>query len=206
MHLPKTPQDVETWNKAGLTSDRLLVVYRKYTDEWARAFPGRLVCLHMSPSTSFIDRDEDEFAAGIAKYAIERYPGRFALQRNTLMGRKEMAARAADPMFKYKDRLLVGYQSLAAFTNPQRQGTIEMSALNYERAGARYWELQDTDGRNIETCRKITAAIDEARKLGYERYKQKLIATGLYRTPDQDNWKELEKEMKARKDADAKKQ
>ena len=203
MHLPKTSQDVATWKKFGLTSDRLLAVYTKYTDEWAKAFPGKLVCLHMSPSTPFTDRDEDEFAAQIAKYAIQWYPGRFAIQRNTLMGRKEMAARDGDPMFKYKGRLLVGYQTLAGFTNPARQGTIEMSVLNYVRANARYFELQQSDGRDIETCRKVTAAIDEAQKLGYEKYKQKLIAGGLYRTPDQDNWKELEMAMKARKDAKA---
>jgi len=203
MHLPKTKEDVQTWKKFGLTSDRLLAVYKKYTDEWAEAFPGRLVCLHMSPSTPFDDRTEDEFAAEIAKYAIERYPGRFALQRNTLMGRREMPARDDDPMFKYKDRLLVGYQSLASISNPQRQGTIEMSALNFVHADAKYWELWEGDGRDIEICRKVTAAIEEARKLGYEKYKQKLIAAGLYRTPEQDNWKELQEQMKARKDAKA---
>jgi len=201
MHLPKTPEDVQTWKKLGLTSDRLLAVYRKFTDEWAQAFPGRLVCLHMSPSTPFTDRSEDEFAAEIARYAIERYPGRFALQRNTLMGRREMEARASDPMFKFKDQLLVGYQSLASFSNPPRQGTIEMAALNFVHADARYWELWEGDGRDPEICRKVTAAIAEARKLGYEKYKQKLIAAGLYRTRDQDNWPELQQQMKARKDA-----
>jgi len=78
-----------------------------------------------------------------------------------------------------------------------------MSALNLVRADAKYWELWQGDGRDIETCRKATAAIDEARKLGYEKYKQKLIAGGLYRTPEQDNWQELQNEMKARKDAKA---
>lgn len=119
------------------------------------------------------------------------------------MGRREMQARATDPMFKYKDRVLVGYQSLAAFFNPQRQGSIEMATLNFVRADARYWELWEGDGRDAGTCRKITAAIEEARKLGYEKYKQKLIAAGLYRTPEQDNWPALEKELKARKAAKA---
>ena len=98
---------------------------------------------------------------------------------------------------------MVGYQSLAAFFNPQRQGSIEMAALNFVRADAKYWELWQGDGRDTETCRKVTAAIEEARKLGYEKYKQKLIATGLYRTPDQDNWHELQEKMKAQKDAKA---
>ncbi len=83
MHLPRSNQDVETWKRLGLTSDRLLAVYRKYLDEWEAAFPGRIVCLHMSPITPFSDRTEDEFVGEIARYAIERYPGRFALQRNT---------------------------------------------------------------------------------------------------------------------------
>jgi hypothetical protein len=112
-----------------------------------------------------------------------------------------MEARASDPMFKYKDRLLIGYQSLAAFLNPQRQGSIEMSALNVVRADAKYWELWQGDGRDTETCRRITVAVEEARKLGYEKYKQKLIATGLYRTPEQDDWHEQQERLKVRKDA-----
>jgi len=203
MHLPRTAEDVETWKRLGLTSDRLLSVYKKYMDEWAKAFPGRFVCLQMSPSTVLPDRTADEFASQIVLYATDRYPGRFALQRDTLMGRHEMEARATDPMFKYRDRLVVGYQSLAAFFNPQRQGSIEMAALNFVRADAKYWELWQGDGRDIETCRKVTAAIEEARKLGYEKYKQTLIAAGLYRTPEQDNWQEVQQEMKARKDAKA---
>jgi hypothetical protein len=201
MHLPKTGQDVETWKTFGLTGAKLLSVYNQYTDEWAAAFPGQYLCLHMSPSTSLPDLSADELAAAISAYAIERHPGKFALQRNTLMGRREMDARPGDPMFKYKDRLLVGYQSVSAFLHPERQGTIEMSALNFVHADAHYWELWHGDGRDTETCKKVAAAIEEARKLGYEKYKQKLIAAGLYRTPEQDTWKGLQAEKRTGKKA-----
>jgi hypothetical protein len=201
MHLPRTAQDMEIWRKLGLTSDRLLAVYEKYMDEWAASFPGRFVCLHMSPSVLFADCTADEFACRIAQYAMEYHPGKFALQRDTLMGRREMEVRPTDPMFKYKDGLLIGYQSLSAFVYPQRQGSIEMSALNFVRARAQYWELWQGDGRDTGTCSKVATAMEEARKLGYEKYKQKLIAAGLFRTPEQDTWEGLQQEMKAGKDA-----
>jgi hypothetical protein len=199
MHLPRSRQDVETWNKLGLTAGRLLAVYQKYMDEWAAAFPGRLVCLHVSPSTS-LDRSANEFAGDVALYGLQRHPRQLALQRDTLNGRKEPADKD-DPILKYKGRLANGYQSLASFHTPARQGSVEMSALNYVRADSLYWELWQGDGKDEELCARVSAAVDEARKLGYQRYKQKLVATGLYRTAEQDDWPELQQKMKEKKDA-----
>ena len=202
MHLPRTPKDMEQWKKVGFTGDRLLAVYKKYIDEWAAAFPGRLVCLHMSLSAPMPDRTADQFAGQIVLYGIERHPKQFALQHNILHGRKETEPRPDDPIFKYKDRVLHGYQSFASFlTTPQRQGTIEMAVLNFVRADAQYWELWKGDGTDAKTCARIAAAVAEARKLGYAQYKQKLIQAGLYRRADQDDWPQILERMRAEKDA-----
>ncbi|MFB3828290.1 MAG: beta-galactosidase [Bryobacteraceae bacterium] len=202
MHLPKRPEDVRKWKEAGLTGARLLAVYRKYMDEWAAAFPGRLVCLHMSNSAPLPDISPDQLSEQIVLYGLEKHARQFALQSNGLNGRKETEARPGNPILKYKDRLLNGYQSFASFlTTPQRQGGIEMAVLNFVRAGAEYWELWQADGDDAATCAKISAAIAEARKLGYEAYKQKLIRTGLYRRAEDDPWPELRDKMRAEKDA-----
>ena len=202
MHLPKGKEDMRKWKEFGLTGARLLDVYKKYLDEWAAAFPGRLVCLHMSNSAPLPDRSTDEFAEQIVLYGLEKHARQFALQSNGLNGRKETEARPGNPILKYKDRLLNGYQSFASFlTTPQRQGSIEMAVLNFVRADAEYWELWQADGSDPATCAKINAALEEARKLGYEAYKQKLIRTGLYRRAENDPWPELREKMRAEKDA-----
>jgi hypothetical protein len=131
---------------------------------------------------------------------LERHPRQLALQRNTLNGRKETGG-PDDPILKYKGRLANGYQSLASFRTPDRQGSIEMSTLNFVRADSLYWELWQGDGKDAQLSARVWAAVEEARKLGYERYKQKLVAAGLYRTADQDKWPELQQKMKDRKDA-----
>ena len=39
MHLPKTHEDLAKWKALGNYEEKLLDVYKKYTDEWAKAFP-----------------------------------------------------------------------------------------------------------------------------------------------------------------------
>jgi hypothetical protein len=63
-------------------------------------------------------------------------------------------------------------------------GSIEMAALNMVHAQGEYWELWRRDGRSAETSAAIARAWEEARRLGYDAYKKKLISGGKYREPD----------------------
>ena len=56
-----------------------------------------------------------------------------------------------------------------------------MAALNVVHAGAEYWELWHGDGFSVETSSAVLRIWREARPLGYEAYKKKLIAEGKYR-------------------------
>jgi len=76
-----------------------------------------------------------------------------------------------------------------------------MAVLNFVRADAEYWELWKSDGTDAKTCARIAAALEEARKLGYAQYKQKLIRAGVYRTADQDEWPLVRERIRAEKDA-----
>ncbi|PYK28082.1 MAG: hypothetical protein DME59_03175 [Verrucomicrobia bacterium] len=59
-------------------------------------------------------------------------------------------------------------------------GSIEMAVLNVVHAKGEYWELWRGDGINVETTAAISNAWEEARKLGYDAYKDKLVTEGRY--------------------------
>ena len=59
-------------------------------------------------------------------------------------------------------------------------GSIEMAVLNVVHAQGEYWELWRGDGINAQTTAAIANAWEEANKLGYNAYKEKLIAEGRY--------------------------
>lgn len=178
MHLPKTPEDRAKWSAMGDYGAKLLEVYKKYTDEWAKAFPKQQVTLHLSQvlylPSSFFER--------IIDYGVSKYPERFTIQNCQLTGRREDTGTLSyDLIQKFQDRAHHGFQSLAGFSHGgQRMGSIEMAVLNVVHAKGEYWELWRGDGINIETTAAIANAWEEARKLGYDAYKEKLIAEGRY--------------------------
>jgi Beta-galactosidase len=178
MHLPKTPEDRAKWSAMGDYEAKLLDVYKKYTDEWAKAFPKQQVTLHLSkvlnlPST---------FNERVIEYGLSKYPQRFTIQNCQLSGRKEDTGKMSyDLVMKYRDSLHHGFQNVAGFSHSgKRMGSIQMAVLNVIHAKGEYWELWRGDGINAATTAAIAKAWEEARKLGYDAYKQKLIAEGRY--------------------------
>src|SRR5438132_2279971 len=178
MHLPKTPEDRAKWNAMGDYGAKLLDVYKKYTDEWAKAFPKQQVALHLSQvldlPSSFFER--------IIDYGVSKYPERFTIQNCQLTGRREDTGTLSyDLVQKYRDRAHHGFQSLAGFSHGgERMGSIEMAVLNVVHAKGEYWELWRGDGMNAQITAAIATAWDEGRKLGYDSYKQKLVSEGRY--------------------------
>src|SRR5438552_18731098 len=83
MHLPKTPE----WKAMGDYGAKLLGDYKKYTDEWPKAFPKQKAPLHTSQvldlPLSFFER--------IIDYGVSKYPERFTIQNCQLTGRREDA-------------------------------------------------------------------------------------------------------------------
>jgi hypothetical protein len=187
MHLPKKPEDRAKWNAMGDCEAKLLEVYKKYTDEWAKAFPKQAISLHLSqvldlPST-FFER--------IVDYGVNKYPERFTIQNCQLTGRKEdTGLQSYDLIQKYHDRAHHGFQSVAGFSHSgERMGSIQMAVLNVVHAKGEYWELWHGDGLNVEISGAVDKAWQEARKLGYEAYKKKLIAEGSYRQRSDDHYR-----------------
>jgi hypothetical protein len=178
MHLPKAREDLAKWAALGNYQEKLLDVYKKYTDEWARAFPKQEISLHVSKVLDL----PPEFYERIVDYGLSKYPERFTIQNCQLTGRREDTGMMSyDLVQKYRDRAHHGFQSLARLSRPnERMGSIEMAALNMVHAQGEYWELWHGDGMSVETSTAVARAWDEARRVGYDAYKKKLISEGKY--------------------------
>lgn len=179
MHLPKSPEDRSRWQSLGSYETNLLAVYKKYTDEWATAFPRQEISLHLS---KVIDLPAS-FNDAVIDYGLSKYPNRFSIQNCQLTGRKEDTGMFTyDIVQRYRGKMHHGFQSLAGLSHPnERMGSIEMAALNLVHADGEYWELWHGDGFSVSTSAAILKAWDDAKKLGYEAYRQKLISDGKYR-------------------------
>jgi hypothetical protein len=179
MHLPKSPEDRARWRSFGNYETSLLEVYKKFTDEWATAFPRQEVSLHLAKVLGLPASFNEE----IINYGLSKYPERFSIQNCQLTGRREDSGMFTyDLIQKYGSRLHHGFQSLAGLSQPSdRMGSIEMAALNMVHADGEYWELWHGDGLSVRTSAAVLKAWDEAKRLGYEGYKKKLISDGKYR-------------------------
>jgi hypothetical protein len=178
MHLPKTRDDLAKWKALGNYQEKLFEVYKKYTDEWATAFPRQEISLHLSKVLDL----PPQFCERVIDYGLSKYPRRFSIQNCQLTGRRDDTGMMTyDLILKYRDRAHHGFQSLAGLSRPNaRMGSIEVAALNIVHAEGEYWELWHGDGMSAETSTAVAKAWDEARRLGYDAYKKKLIAEGKY--------------------------
>jgi hypothetical protein len=179
MHLPKTPEDRMRWQALGDYEARLLEVYKKFTDVWGTAFPKQEISLHVSKVLDL----PPSFCERIIDYGLSNYPERFSVQNCQLSGRKEDTGMFSyDLVQKYRGRAHHGFQSLASLAQPNdRMGSTEMAALNVVHAGGEYWELWHGDGFSIEISGAVLKIWQEAKDLGYDAYKKKLISEGKYR-------------------------
>src|SRR4029078_70209 len=149
MHLPKRGEDLAKWKALGNYEGRLLDVYKKYTDEWAKAFPRQEISLHVSKVLDL----SPQFCEQVIDYGLSKYPDRFSMQSCQLTGRREdTGVMTYDLIQRYRDRAHHGFQSLAGLKRPDgRMGSPEIAALNLVHAGAEYWELWQGDGFSVTT-------------------------------------------------------
>jgi len=187
MHLPKRREDLAKWKALGNYEDKLLYAYKKYTDEWAKAFPRQEISLHLSKVLDL----PPQFCEQVIDYGLSKYPDRFSIQNCQLTGRREdTGIMTYDLVQKYRDRAHHGFQSLASLSHGnERMGSIELAVLNVVHANGEYWELWHADGFSVETSSAVARAWEEARRLGYDAYKKKLISEGEYRTRDEDHYR-----------------
>jgi hypothetical protein len=187
MHLPKSGEDLAKWKALGNYDEKLLEVYKKYTDEWAKAFPRQEISLHVSKVLDL----PPQFCEQVIDYGLSKYPTRFTIQNCQLTGRREDTGMMTyDLVQKYRDRAHHGFQSLASLSRGGvRMGSIELAVLNVIHAQGEYWELWRGDGLSSETSAAVARAWQEGRRLGYDAYKKKLISEGKYREPGDNHYR-----------------
>jgi len=187
MHLPKRGEDLAKWKALGNYEEKLPEVYKKYTDEWAKAFPRQEISLHLSKVLDL----PPQFCERVIDYGLSKYPARFTIQNCQLTGRKEDTGMMTyDLVQKYRDRAHHGFQSLASLARGgERMGSIELAVLNVVHAQGEYWELWHGDGLSVETSSAVARAWEEGRRLGYDAYKKKLISEGRYREREDDHYR-----------------
>jgi hypothetical protein len=187
MHLPKTREDLAKWKALGNYEEKLFDTYKKYTDEWAKAFPRQEISLHISKVLDL----PPQFCERVIDYGLSKYPDRFSIQNCQLTGRREDTGMMTyDLIQKYRDRAHHGFQSLASLAHGnERMGSIEVAVLNVVHAQGEYWELWHGDGLSVETSAAVARAWEEGRRLGYDAYKKKLISEGGYRMRDEDDYR-----------------
>ena len=185
MHLPKRGEDLAKWKALGNYEEKLLDVYKRYTDEWAKAFPRQEISLHLSKVLDL----PPQFCEHVIDYGLSKYPARFTIQNCQLTGRREDTGMMTyDLVQKYRDRAHHGFQSLAGLGG-ERMGSIELAVLNVVHAQGEYWELWHRDGLSAETSAAVARAWEQGRRLGYDAYKKKLISEGKYRERDDDHYR-----------------
>jgi hypothetical protein len=84
MHLQRCLKILRN-GKLGNYEEKLLDVYKKYTDEWAEAFPRQEISLHLSKVLDL----PPQFCERIVDYGLSKYPARFTIQNCVLTGRRE---------------------------------------------------------------------------------------------------------------------
>ena len=187
MHLPKGREDLAKWKALGNYEEKLLETYKKYTDEWAKAFPRQEISLHLSKVLDL----PPQFCERVVDYGLSKYPDRFSIQNCQLTGRREDTGMMTyDLVQKYRDRAHHGFQSLASLAHgSERMGSIELAVLNMVHAQGEYWELWHVDGLSVETSAAVARAWEEGKRLGYDAYKKKLISEGEYHRRDEDHYR-----------------
>lgn len=182
MHLPWRREDIQKWKTFGDYKSRIVEVYKRLLDAFVEIFPHQQICLHISPLHSI---GTGAAVRTIVQYGVEKYPEQFTIQNCRLDGRSDNTKMFSyRVIMEFKDKVHNGFQNVAGWkSQPERQGSMEMTVLNFVRADAEYLELWDNDGADEELCARLYDMLKRAKDLGYERYKQELVISGKYKKP-----------------------
>ncbi|RLA24813.1 MAG: hypothetical protein DRQ62_04315 [Gammaproteobacteria bacterium] len=83
-NIPKNEQDIEQWLELGYSSEKLISACKEIIDATMQAFPKQVVKMAVGPVPAKLGDKPTKVATEVVNYAMERYPGRFIVQRNNL--------------------------------------------------------------------------------------------------------------------------
>ncbi len=195
-HLAKNPDDMKNWKKHGDFKGKIRDAWIETMKKYASILTHQHLILEAS-STPVLGMEKE--AIEIIEFGVNHFPTQFTLQTDQLNGRRDqMAAPPYRRVFDYRKKIYVGFQNLAFLGDgkQERQGTFEMTVFNYVQAEANYLELWFSDGRNLDTSKRLKEMIRLAEKMGIEKYKALLIKEGKYNDQPDNYYKESVKKRK----------
>lgn len=186
-HLPHSVDDRRQWKKLGAFDGKLEAAWKDGIDRFAKLFPNQFL---MVEASSYPAGDK-VLGDSIIDYGAKNYAGRFVVQMNQLTGRYDQIDRPTymkllDYRNKYGSSVIIGLQNLKGWSFPglsEQQGSKEMTAFNYLQAEGEYWELWYGDGKSKETTEMLNNFLEQGRRLGMKKFKEKLISEGKYNPP-----------------------
>ena len=146
MHLPRTDEDRQAWQRLGYTDEKLLDAWKRSIDAWAQAFPKVPLAIDLSP-TIF----KDKVTERVARYGIEKYGQRFFLQNDILLAESKRDREDWDVLARSSKVATIGFQRqllrLGSQGVPQDE-KLRLRRANFEgmftlglSLGARYFEV-----------------------------------------------------------------
>jgi len=180
MHLPRTKIDMEKWENYPNYQNEIEQAWIDFLDHFATLFPQQQITLALAVPLPGMKWHVEQ----IINHGIDNYPERFTLESAQLHGRNDNTKISSyQLLMEYQNWTNNGFQNLAGWQYPRstkRQGSMEMTILNYIRADAEYMELWYGDGANIQTCEKLNEIYTRALNMGHDEFKNELIEQGLY--------------------------
>jgi hypothetical protein len=183
-HLPKSAEDRRRWQSLAGFPGKLEQAWKTGIDRFAELFPNQYLVLEASSYPVGLKQLGD----AVVGHGATQHAGRFAVQINQLSGKRDQRMQPSYRKLlvykqQYGSNILIGLQNVKGWGGEklrQQQGSLAMTAYNFVQAGGDYWELWYHDGNSREICEELHNLLQDAAKLGFQGFKQKLINQGNY--------------------------
>jgi endo-1,4-beta-xylanase len=83
-NVPRTPEAIAAWKALGYSDEKLLAACKEIVDATMQAFPKQVVRMAIGRVPPELTARPDGVVTDLVRYAAERYPGRFLVQRHNL--------------------------------------------------------------------------------------------------------------------------
>ncbi|HEU5074493.1 MAG TPA: alpha/beta hydrolase-fold protein [Polyangiaceae bacterium] len=83
-NIPRSPEAIAAWKSLGYSDDKLLSACKQIVDTTMQAFPKQIVRMAVGRVPPELTTRPDGVVSDLVRYASERYPGRFIVQRHNL--------------------------------------------------------------------------------------------------------------------------
>ena len=188
MHAP----DISDYTSQGIAISPQIILdnWKYWVDLWGKLFPAKDLVLVLSQMYSGGGNSyNSDLSRAVTDYFVTKYQGRAILSTHQLHGKWDIGPRLEaggdnDPFRickEYSDRAPNGHEMVASFSNPDRQGTMEMTILNLKYMGNPYfmqfWKNETTQGTFFGDMQQM---YDKYKNMSYQQMKASLIAEGKY--------------------------